>query len=67
MLRQRARQRLIDQLLDLLKRQPGLRVNLWFDGDTLHDYTPAPICLCITRGEQAPTGPTSTSWPICGI
>lgn len=39
---QRARQRLIDQLLDLLKRQPGLRVNLWFDGDTLHDYTPAP-------------------------
>ena len=39
---QRARQRLIDQLLDLLKRQPRLRVNLWFDGDTLHDYTPGP-------------------------
>ena len=39
---QRARQRLIDQLLALLDHQAGLRVHLWFDGDTLHDYTPAP-------------------------
>ena len=39
---QRARQRLIDQLLALLERQPGLQAHLWFDGDTLHDYTPAP-------------------------